>query len=82
MARAAPSRPGSSFNPSSSFAGQQNLQPVASLQFSGIVWMPVSVLKNGEAAETESHEGVNRKMCVLLNKQTMEHFKSLPCASS
>ena len=74
---AAPSGPGSSFGPSSSLAGQQNLEPVAPLELSANRWTPASLTKKGQPAETESPEVVDRKVRALLNKLTMERFDSI-----
>ena len=67
------SGPGSSFSPSSSLAGQHNLEPIAPLELYVIRWTPASLAKKC----TEMHEDVDRKIRALLNKLTMELFDSI-----
>ncbi|TBU40170.1 hypothetical protein BD309DRAFT_1003254 [Dichomitus squalens] len=68
---------GNAFGPSSSLAGQQNLEPVAPLELSANRWTPASLTKKGQPVEAETPEVVDRKVRALLNKLTMERFDSI-----
>ncbi|KAI1796807.1 hypothetical protein LXA43DRAFT_837295, partial [Ganoderma leucocontextum] len=67
----------SSFGPSSSLAGVQNLEPVAPLEVSANRWTPTSLVRKPQPVDSESSEVVDSKVRSLLNKLTMERFDSI-----